>query len=163
VFTRVFLLPEVMQTEPQVPKEIVVLLTKWREGEMTPVDRTALLAECRKRSIPVHKYDFSNILVEGVSRRDASDWLLDLMRRKAFDLLRREFGATARFRTGPPTIDFFWRKAQLAIVISGPLNRRWLFSDGKMKRASKRDSRKGRPFGECSLLPNLAQPEEVRR
>jgi hypothetical protein len=57
---------------------------------------------------------------------------MERTRQKAFDLLRKEFGSTARFEIGyRPVIDFFWRRARLAMAISGPLRPR-LFSDGPM-------------------------------
>jgi hypothetical protein len=95
------------------------------------------LEECKSRGISVHQYEFANIRVEGVTRYDASHWLLDTTRRKAFDILRVEFGASARFGVGPEPLDFFWRKAHLAVKISGPLIRQRFYSDGKLKRAQK--------------------------
>lgn len=104
---------------------------------MLPADRAAMLDECRKRGIPICSFDFSNIKIDGVSRYDAGQWLLELTRLKTFELLRLKFGASARFQVGPEPFDFFWRKAQFALIILGPLMKQRFFSDGKMKRANK--------------------------
>lgn len=93
---------------------------------MTETGRRSLLAECEKRGISVQSHSFSNISIDGVSRHDAAEWLLERTFQKALSLLRKEFGACARFwpRPGDVGIDFYWRKARLAVTISGPLNRR---------------------------------------
>jgi hypothetical protein len=108
----------------QIPEAVRPLLADYWGGErkeLTESDRELLLVECKKRGIAVQQYDFSNICVEGVSREDAAEWLLEKSHRKAFDLLRWEFGSTARFQTERPFIDFYWRKARLAVLISGAL------------------------------------------
>ena len=69
------------------------------------------------------RYEFSGVTSYGVTRNNAADRLLKETRQKAFDLLRRAFGASARFRKqewNPWTADFYWKKAGLAVVITGP-------------------------------------------
>jgi hypothetical protein len=127
-----------VQTEEQVvplPLEVVKALERWRSGEMAESDRKVLLAECRERGFPVSSYEFSNIFEDGVSREDAADWLLERTRRKAFELFKIEFGATARFRPILDLVDFYWPKARLAVWISGPLSTR-IYARDKLKRAS---------------------------
>jgi hypothetical protein len=143
-----------LQETVQIPDELSELFAKNREGRMLPADRTVMLDECRKRGIPVQSFDFSNVKIEGVSRYDAGEWLLELTRLKAFDLMRVEFGACARFQVGP-TFDFFWRKAQLAMIILGPLMKQRFYSDGKMKRSKKVEDLSF--MKEMGWLPNIAE------
>jgi hypothetical protein len=106
----------------QIAHEVKALFSRWLEGNGTDADRDFVLQELRKLGVPVQTYDFSNILVPGTSRRDAINRLLELTFRKAFDILRIEFGSVARFQSMPEAaIDFYWRKANLAVTISGPL------------------------------------------
>ncbi len=52
---------------------------------------------------------------------------MERTRARAFEILRKEFGASARFWPRPentpvPWPDFYWRKANVAVVITGPLH-----------------------------------------
>jgi hypothetical protein len=141
-----------LQETVQISEELSELFAKNREGRMLPADRAAMLDECRRRGIPVLPFDFSNIKIEGVSRYDAREWLLELTLSKAFELLRVEFGACARFQVGPEPFDFFWRKSHLAMMVLGPLMQRRLISNGKLERASR--------LRDCGQFENL--PRNVR-
>lgn len=66
------------------------------------------------------RYEFSGISSDGVSRHDAARRMLERTREKAFQLLRREFGASARFQAAHGS-DFYWKKARIRLVITGPL------------------------------------------
>jgi len=73
---------------------------------------------------------------ETTAASDDVDRFMERTHQKAFDLLRKEFGSTAKFETSYlPVIDFFWRKARVAMAISGPLTTSFLF-DGPRRQAS---------------------------
>lgn len=134
----------------------LVLVDKWRQGITTEADRSDLMEECRRRGVCVSTYEFSNVKVEGVSRRDAGEWLFELTRKKAFAILQRAFGATARFRYGvpdraDPVVDFYWSKALLAVLITGPIHT-LPFSNDKAHRARKWDLDFARSLG---MLPGI--------
>jgi hypothetical protein len=70
-------------------------------------------------------YEFSGIKSAGISRNDAARRVLALTRERAFTKLKVEFGAKAHFWVQPKQcflyIDFYWRRANLGVVITGPL------------------------------------------
>jgi hypothetical protein len=71
-------------------------------------------------------------MIFGIEPPNDVEQFMERTHQKAFDLLRKEFGSTARFETGyRRVIDFFWRRARLAMAISGPLRPR-LLHDGPM-------------------------------
>lgn len=86
--------------------------------------------EARRRGL-LHRYDFSGIVANGVSRNDAAEQLMKQARARAFDLLRKEFGASAHFWPRASiripvlrevfSVDFYWRKANLGVELTGPL------------------------------------------
>lgn len=91
--------------------------------DLTPREREDLYDEAGRRGL-LTMYEFSGIFSQGVSRGDAIRTLLVKTRKKAFELFRQEFGAAARFRVSPTQfggIDFYWRRAALGLVITGPL------------------------------------------
>lgn len=71
------------------------------------------------------EYDFAGIRATGVSRRDAITNLMQSTFERAFELLRRNFGSSAKFHSRPKRfkdleIDFYWKRADFGLVISGP-------------------------------------------
>ena len=72
------------------------------------------------------QYEFGGVKAAGTSRNDAARRVLDMTHRRAFSKLKAEFGAKAHFWVRPKQlrllrVDFYWRKAQLGVVITGPL------------------------------------------
>jgi hypothetical protein len=93
--------------------------------ELTAEERKNLYEGAREHGLLIG-YEFSGVRSYGVSRNDAAYILLEATRQKAFRLLQREFGAFARFWVKPKQlnligIDFYWRKARLGLLITGPL------------------------------------------
>ena len=93
--------------------------------KLTSEERKTLYAAAKERG-RLYRYEFSGIASYGASRTDAAAMLLETTREKAFLLLRREFGSSARFWVNPRQlkilrIDFYWRKARLGLTITGPL------------------------------------------
>lgn len=123
--------------------------------DITPADRERLY-DIGKRSGLLTRYEFSGITSSGISRNDAARMLLHITRKRAFEKLRTEFGAKAHFWANPQQfgflgIDFYWRLAKLAVVITGPLR-------DNLKRAGQtrtRDSWIGFQGDDlCKLSPN---------
>jgi hypothetical protein len=97
-----------------------------------------------KKVTALPTYKFSNVPVEGDTREEATEKLLRKTFEKALALLKREFGAAARFEINHDhdSVDFFWRKAGLALRIAGPLG------PGPQVRGAYRDNgRKMRDLG----------------
>src|ERR1700722_3950368 len=90
--------------------------------DLTPAERAELCQFAEQRGL-LTRYDFSGIPANGVSRNHAANRLLEATRKKAFEMMRRAFGASARFRSQSEpamSVDFYWRKARLGLVITGP-------------------------------------------
>jgi len=93
--------------------------------EITPTERKELYEIAKERGLLIG-YKFSGIMSYGISRNDAGCSLLESTRERAFEKLRTEFGAKARFWIRPKQlsiigIDFYWRTAKLGVLITGPL------------------------------------------
>lgn len=93
--------------------------------DLTATERDKLYEEAEKRGL-LTRYEFSGIQSLGISRNNAADRLLQATRQHAFEKLKAEFGAKARFWADPPQlsslgVDFYWKLAKLAIHITGPL------------------------------------------
>jgi len=89
----------------------------------SPITKRKLREEALHRGL-VPRYLFSGIAAFGVSRNDAAEQLMKLCHERAFGLLRKEFGSTAHFWDRPKFgwgINFFWRKANIGIRLTGPL------------------------------------------
>jgi len=71
-------------------------------------------------------FNFSGVRVRSIDRRSAQLELMAKTRSRAFDLLRKEFGAVARFWPNfvylSEHADFYWRRAGLGLIITGPRN-----------------------------------------
>lgn len=92
--------------------------------DITPAERTKLYELARQRGL-LTCYEFSGIKSFGINRNDAARMMLQKTRDRAFEKLKIEFGAEARFWVNPKQLcgeaDFYWRLAKLGVVISGPL------------------------------------------
>jgi hypothetical protein len=89
---------------------------------LTPEEEERLFEFAKGQGL-LTRYEFSGIPAYGVSRNNAAHRLLEGTRQKAFELLRRVFGSSAHFRSQPSNLsvaDFYWRKARLALLITGP-------------------------------------------
>ena len=88
---------------------------------------STLRSEALRRGV-LTRYDFCGELVYGTDRADAIYYLMKRVFARAFRLLQIEFGSKARFQPRPPrwhrldTPDFYWRKANFGIEITGPLS-----------------------------------------
>ena len=93
------------------------------QQDQTPIKRT-IREEAQARGL-VPRYEFSGISAWGVSRNDAASQLMKECFTRAFNLLRKEFGSCAHFWPRPKlpavSVDFYWRKANLALVLTDPL------------------------------------------
>ena len=72
------------------------------------------------------QYEFSGIKTAGTSRNDAARRVVDKTRERAFLTLKTELGGKAHFWLSPRQfaslyIDFYWRKAKVGVLITGPL------------------------------------------
>jgi hypothetical protein len=70
-------------------------------------------------------YEFSGIKAAGASRNDAITNLLSATFQKMFELLRRNLGSRANFWPRPRhlrilDVDFYWKRARIALIITGP-------------------------------------------
>jgi hypothetical protein len=93
--------------------------------DITPAEKEKLY-EIGAQAGLLTQYEFNGIKSVGTSHNDAACRVLDMTRQRAFSKLKAEFGAKAHFWVKPkqlcyPQVDFYWRKAQLGVVISGPL------------------------------------------
>lgn len=93
--------------------------------DLSPEERETLYSAARDRGLLL-RYEFSGVPSYGIGRRDAANRLLEATRQKAFVLLRQAFGSSARFWVRPVQlfflqVDFYWRRANLGLAITGPL------------------------------------------
>jgi hypothetical protein len=93
--------------------------------DITSAEREKLY-EIGEQSGLLTQYEFSGIKSAGTSRNDAARRVLDKTRERAFLKLKTELGRTAHFWLSPRQIsslyiDFYWRKAKVGAVITGPL------------------------------------------
>jgi hypothetical protein len=91
--------------------------------DMTSAEREKLY-EIGEQSGLLTQYEFSGIKSSGTSRNDAARRVLDKTSERAFLKLKTEFGGTAHFWVRPRQlsfIDFYWRKAKVGVVLTGPL------------------------------------------
>jgi hypothetical protein len=93
--------------------------------DIDPNERKKLY-EIAKQHGFLTEYQFSGIKAHGVSRNDAARWLMEKTRDRALKKLKVAFGSRAHFWVQPRrlsyvSIDFYWRTANLGIVITGPL------------------------------------------
>src|ERR1700730_12092011 len=116
-----------------VPESIKALASKrrvFRLGRrsfsfvhLTPEESDYLCQFAEEQGL-LTRYEFSGISSYGVNRNHAAERLLKDTRQKAFEMMRRVFGSSAYFRRQSEQtigIDFYWKKARLAVVITGPL------------------------------------------
>jgi hypothetical protein len=95
------------------------------QQDQVPLKRT-LREEAQTRGL-LPRSEFSGVSAHGVDRNDAAKQLMKECFARAFELLRREFGSRAHFWPRPKfpvSVDFYWRKANLAVVLTGPLHDR---------------------------------------
>ncbi len=93
--------------------------------DITSADREKLYEIAEECGFLTH-YEFSGIKSAGTSRNNAALRLLQATRDRAFSRLKHEFGAKAHFWVRPRQlclgeIDFYWRKAKVGVIITGPL------------------------------------------
>jgi hypothetical protein len=93
--------------------------------DITSAEREKLYEIGDQAGLLTH-YEFSGIKTAGTSRNDAARRVLDKTRERAFLKLKTELGRTAHFWFRPRQlsalyIDFYWRKAKVSVVITGPL------------------------------------------
>jgi len=93
--------------------------------DITSAEREKLYEIGEQSGLLTH-YEFSGIKSAGTSRNDAARRVLDKTRERAFLKLKTEFGGTAHFWVRPRQlsrlcIDFYWRKANVGVVLTGPL------------------------------------------
>jgi hypothetical protein len=87
-------------------------------------DREAVYRQANKHGL-LTTYEFSGIKAAGASRNDAITNLLSATFHKTFELLRQNFGSRANFWPRPRhlrilDVDFYWRRAHIALIITGP-------------------------------------------
>ena len=110
------------------------LLIRQDLGFETASDQDVFLEEVRALGAKVIQFDFSGIKVEGITRSDARERLMYRTFSRAFTLFKTNFGSAARFRPRcDEEVTFFWRKADLLVIISGPLSESF-FSEGQLQR-----------------------------
>ena len=88
-------------------------------------------------------YEFSGVKAAGASRNDAITNLFSATFQKAFELLRQNFGSRANFWPRPRhlrilDVDFYWRRARIALIITGPNFDDFRRGDSKKTRDSPR-------------------------
>ena len=93
--------------------------------DITPAEKEKLY-EIGAQSGLLTQYEFSGVKSAGTSRNDAARRVLDTTHGRAFSKLKAEFGAKAQFWVRPKQlcllhVNFYWRKAHLGVVITGPL------------------------------------------
>jgi hypothetical protein len=93
--------------------------------DITSAEREKLYEIGEQSGLLTH-YEFSGIKAAGTSRNDAARRVLDKTRERAFLKLKTELGRTAHFWFRPRQlsslyIDFYWRKAKVGVVVTGPL------------------------------------------
>jgi hypothetical protein len=116
---------------PSVLRDLLVRLDL---GFESASDQDVFLDETRACGVPIIVFDFSGIKVEGITRSDARERLMHRTFSKAFTLFKKNFGSAARFRPrSDDEVTFYWPKAKLSVIISGPL---WegFFSEGQLSR-----------------------------
>jgi hypothetical protein len=93
--------------------------------DITSAEREKLY-EIGEHSGLLTQYEFSGMKSAGTSRNDAARRVLDKTRERAFLKLKTELGGKAHFWLKPRQlaclyIDFYWRKAKVGVVVTGPL------------------------------------------
>ncbi len=116
-------------------------------------ERKTLIQAAKERGL-LTRYEFCGIARYGVSRNHAASLLLEDTHHKAFELLRRAFGACARFWVRPKQlriigIDFYWKKANMGLALTGPL----IDDPSRGDPGRTRDSRPALEYDIDSMIP----------
>ena len=130
-------------------------------AQLTLEEKDVLYSTAKARGL-LTRYEFSGVPCDGLSRTDAAGRLCEVTHQRALVLLRLEFGACARFWVKPRQlryldVDFYWKKANLGLVITGPL----IDDPWRADPRRTRDSRDELQLEFDSPIPNIILPVRV--